>query len=113
MSLDRVAWHSEGIATEMLECGYHLGPAVAARLLQRALNAFGEATLGLDGNVGPKTLQHLLAFLNRRRRDGGEAVLLTVLNSLQCAAYVERVEALSSKRAFLFGWVAKRVRIQS
>lgn len=111
LALDSVAWLSEPVAQELLEAGYHLGPAVAGRLLQRALDAFGDGALGIDGAIGPKTLEALVVFL-RKRGALGEGALLTVLNSLQCAAYVERVEADRRKAAFFFGWVVKRVRIE-
>lgn len=111
MSLDHVAWQSQAVAAEVLEAGYHLGPAIGAQLLQRALNALGDGALGLDGSIGPKTLKALTVFLQRRGADA-ERVLLTVLNSLQCAEYVLRVETDRRKGAFFFGWVSKRVRVQ-
>lgn len=113
MALDHVTMQSGAIAAELLEAGYHLGPRVAGQLLQRALNAFGDGTLGLDGDIGPKTLEALLMFLRKRSSyNGGERAMLRVLNSLQCAAYVERVERDASKRQFFYGWVSKRVRIE-
>jgi lysozyme family protein len=111
MSLDHVAWQSEAVARELLEAGYHLGAQTAGRMLQRALNAFGDGVLGLDGDIGPKTLEAMLVFLRKRGAEG-ERLLVTVLNALQCTGYVERVETDRRKAAFFYGWVRKRVRIQ-
>lgn len=112
MGLDSVAWLSEPVAAELLEAGYHLGPRHAAAFLQRALNAFGDGSLTIDSDIGPKTLKSLTEYV-RRRGPHGVQCLLRVLNSQQCVAYLERVEVKPKKRKFVFGWVSKRVRIDA
>lgn len=112
MHLDSVLWQSEAIARELLEQGYHLGPVFPIKALQRALNAFGDTVTPLivDGAIGTVTITALMAFL-RKRQQTGESVLLRALNSMQCVGYIERAESDPRKRAFLFGWISKRVRI--
>lgn len=112
MGLDSVSWLSEPIAWELLEAGYHLGPRHAAAFLQRALNAFGDGSLVVDGDIGAKTLKALTEYI-RRRGPHGVQCLLRALNSQQCVAYLERVELKPKKRKFIFGWVSKRVRVDA
>ena len=43
------------------------------------------------------------------QRSAGELVLLTVLNGLQAARYVELTEANPTQQKFFFGWINQRV----
>jgi lysozyme family protein len=107
--LDRVAERSPAVAEELFDTGVNMGPAVAARFLQRALAALGRTPLAVDGRIGPATLAALDALLARRGRRTGERVLLRALNCLQGARYIELAEARPANEAFLFGWLDKRV----
>lgn len=104
---------SAAIAAEVVDTGVNMGPTVAARFLQRALNALNRQgrdypDLVVDGVAGAATRAALAGFLKARGR-AGEAVLLKALNALQGARYIELVEARPANSAFLFGWFNHRV----
>ncbi|USI72719.1 glycoside hydrolase family 108 protein [Sphingomonas morindae] len=108
---DLVAQRSAAIAGELFDTGVNCGVATAVILLQRALNAFQGAALKRDGRIlaGGATLATLDAYLAARARQGGEAVLVALLNALQGERYVRLVEADATQRAFVFGWIRNRV----
>lgn len=113
---DEVAKVSSRIADELLDTGVNMHPKTAAEFLQRALNALAGWPTALypdlveDGAIGTYTLAALRAQL-RRRPNGGEVVVLRVLNALQGARYVAISEGRKSQRAFVFGWFRNRVEI--
>jgi len=74
------------LAEELLDSAVLHGPSRAISWLQQALNALEDAGLLTDGELGPKTLAALDAYMTKRR-DGGELVLVRALNCLQ-GAYV-------------------------
>jgi len=103
---------SPAIAAEVIDTGINMGPRVATRFLQRALNALNRqqvdyADIAMDGLCGPATVRALAAFLARRR--DGERVMLIALNALQGARYVELAEGRAANESFLNGWLANRV----
>lgn len=109
----RVAMLSPPIAEELADTGVNMGPMTAARFLQRALNVMNlEHTvfpdIVVDGEIGPTTLNALGAYLKYREKDG-ERVLMTALNCLQGARYIEIVEARPASETFVFGWFRERV----
>lgn len=109
-----VAGLSERIAFELFDTGVNMGPATAARFLQRALNVLNRAgriypDMATDGRIGPITLAALGAFLAARGETLGEAVLLKTLNGLQLERYVAIAEKDPGQEAFVFGWVHHRV----
>lgn len=111
IGLDFVAEIDADIALELFDTGVNMGAAVAARFLQRVLNAlnrqgrdYGEVTV--DGRIGPKTIDALRALRQRRGRPGMAALLL-YLNALQGARYIELAEARPANEDFIFGWVKR------
>lgn len=98
------------IAAELVDTGVNMGPAVASRFLQRALNYFQGDGLALDGKIGPATINSLAGYA-RRRGTTGLNVLVSLLNAQQAVRYVELVEASPSQRKFAYGWMANRVAI--
>lgn len=101
------------VAAELFDTGVNMGPATAAKFLQRALNALNRSQrdypdLIVDGKVGPGTLAALSNFMDARGRDG-EAVLLKALEALQGARYIELAEARPASEAFVYGWLANRI----
>jgi lysozyme family protein len=109
----KVSLFSPSIAEELADTGVNMGPATAARFLQRALNVLNlEHTvfpdIVVDGEIGPTTLNALGAYLKFRNKDG-ERVLLTALNCLQGNRYIELAEARPNQEQFVFGWLAQRV----
>lgn len=102
---------SAPVTCELIDTGVNMGPATAARYLQRALNAFDEDGIDLlvvDGICGSGTRARVAQFLRRHQADG-ETVLLRALNAQQCVRYMELAERDASQRAFLRGWIRARV----
>jgi lysozyme family protein len=110
---DQVVAIDPDIGTELVDTGVNMGPHRAAEFLQRWLNAFNYdhryPALFVDGRIGPVTLQALKAFIAWREGEGGRQVLLTALNAVQGARYLEIAEARPTQRKFVYGWVSKRV----
>jgi len=94
------------IAAELVDTGVNMGPAVAGRFLQRALNLVTDAGLAVDGMIGPASVAALKAFLARRGKEG-ETRLLALLNAFQGARYADLAEGRSANRAFIYGWLAR------
>lgn len=113
--LDQVARCSDVVAEELLDTGVNMGPAVAGKFLQRALNVLGRTgrlypKLTVDGNIGAMTLYALQVFLDARATDHeGETVLLRMLNAQQSVRYIELAENNPNQEAFEFGWQSNRV----
>ncbi|GLT00143.1 hypothetical protein GCM10007897_15270 [Sphingobium jiangsuense] len=110
---DKIGALSQPIAAELVDTGVNMGPTVAGRFLQRALNALNNQgrswpDLVVDGAVGAKTREALAAYLQQRGREG-EAVLLKALNALQAVRYIELAEARAANEAFVYGWLRTRV----
>jgi lysozyme family protein len=108
-----VALLSKPLAEELADTGVNMGPVTAGKFLQRALNVLNlEAKLSpdllVDGDIGPATLNALGAYL-KHRKDDGERVLLTAVNCLQGARYIEIAERDERQQAFIFGWLRNRV----
>lgn len=96
------------IAIELADTGVNMGPAVAAKFLQRSLNVFNNQgklypDIIADGQIGPRTLSALKSFLSGRN-DAGEKVMLKALNSLQGARYIELAESRPANETFAYGW---------
>lgn len=101
------------VAAELFDTGINMGPAMASRFLQRALNALNRLErdypdLMIDQQIGGKTLAALGAFL-RARGDRGETVLLRALEALQGERYIALAEQRPGNEAFLYGWLANRI----
>jgi len=101
------------LAYELFEQGVNMGVARPARWLQVTLNSLNRqgrdyADIAEDGQIGPQTLGALEAFA-RKRGGEGVAVLLTAMNCLQGAFYIELARQRPKDEEFLFGWLAQRV----
>ncbi len=110
---DHVAIRMPAVAAELFDTGANMGPAVAVRFLQRALNVLNRggrdwADIAVDGQIGSRTLA-ALDGLARRRGARGEAVLVKALNALQGARYIALAEARPSQESFVFGWLDQRL----
>lgn len=104
---------SEKIAEELVDTGVNMGPYWPSVHLQVALNALNSngkhySDILEDGDVGTATLNALRAFLKKRGPEG-EKVLLTALNCLQGARYVELATKRTANEAFLYGWLRTRI----
>lgn len=112
---DQVAAISPRIAEELCDTGVNMGPAVQAAMLQRWLSTFNlkgtlYPDLTADGQIGPRTLVALKAYLTKRGQDG-EAVLLKALNCSQAARYLELTEQREANETFVYGWLLNRVEV--
>lgn len=110
---DQVAQHAPALAAELFDTGVNMGPAVAARFLQRALNGLNRNArdypdMAVDGAIGPITLAALAAFL-ATRGPTGERVLLKAVEALQGERYLSLAESRPANEAFLYGWLANRI----
>lgn len=112
---DKVMLLSPVIAAELVDTGVNMGPAVAGKFLQSALNAFNQRgtlwpDLVVDGGVGQKTISALASHLRKRGERDGVRVLLVALNALQGARYIELSQMGEHKNEdFVFGWMLNRV----
>jgi lysozyme family protein len=108
-----VAIVSALVAEELLDTGVNMGPSVAGKFLQRALNVLNQGNkaypnIAVDGAVGNMTIAALKAFL-AVRGNAGETVLLRMLNAQQSVRYIELAEANVSQESFEYGWQLNRV----
>lgn len=104
---------SKAVAEEVFDTGVNMGVGTAGLFIQRVLNVLNMQSklypdLKLDGQVGKATAAALESYLERRGKEG-ELVLLTLLNSLQGARYVELCEARERNETFVYGWALNRV----
>lgn len=111
--LDDVSILSDPVAEEMLDTGVNMGPSVAGKFLQRALNVLNQddklyPNITADGAVGNMTIAALKTFLGARGK-AGETVLLRMLNAQQSVRYIELAEAKASQETFVYGWQLNRV----
>ena len=105
---------SEKVAEELVDTGVNMGPGVASLFLQKALNALNNrgkfySDILEDGDVGTATLNALRAYFRKRPGKEGETVLVTALNCLQGARYIELARTRTANEAFLYGWLRTRI----
>lgn len=101
------------LAVELFDIGVNMGVAVAAKFLQRALNALNNQAghypdITVDGVLGRMSFEALDAFVRRRKSDG-EAVLMEAVRSLRGARYIEISESRPANEAFTYGWFSRMV----
>lgn len=111
--LHRIAEHAPRLAEELFDTGVNMGPAVAARFLQRTLNVLNRngrdyQDIMLDGKIGRKTIAALAAFINKRD-SLGEKTLIKAVEALQGERYIHLAESRPANESFLFGWLANRI----
>lgn len=110
---DQVSDISPDIAAELCDTGVNMGPAVATKMLQRALNVFNlngklYPDMDIDGRIGPRTINALRSYLKNRGKEG-ERVMLTALNCAQGERYIELAEKRQANESFVYGWMKERV----
>lgn len=109
---DQVAAVAPKLAEELFDTGVNMGPVVAVKFLQRALNLFNRRAsdypdIAADGQIGPMTITALKAYAAKRGAVG-LTVLQRLVDSFQAARYAEIAEANPSQEDFLYGWIANR-----
>lgn len=113
MGCEDISGFAPGIADELFEQAVNMGLNRAATHLQRALNVLNRVgqdyeDVAVDGQVGGRTVRALYQFVWRRKAEG-ERVLLTALNVLQGAFYIDLATRREKDEAFVFGWLRARV----
>lgn len=106
---------SDDIGAELVDTAVNMGEQWAGRFLQMCLNAFNDGQkkypdIKEDGIVGRNTVKALERFLSQRGREG-ERVMLTALNCLQGARYIELCRDYPKNERFVYGWIAHRVEV--
>lgn len=112
-----IAERAPTLGAELFDTGVNMGTVVAARFLQRALNALNRNAkdypdMAVDGAIGAATLTALSTFLDGRGPPG-EAVLIKAVEALQGERYLALAEHRPANEAFLYGWLANRIGSQS
>lgn len=110
---DKVAELAPSVAAEMFDCGVNMGPATAAKYLQRILNAYNREQklyedILVDGQLGPRSIATLQSCL-RSRGYVAEGTILKGIVCLRGARYLELAETRESQEEFVFGWIANRI----
>ncbi len=110
---DQVNSVSTAIAEKLCDIGVNMGPAMSSRFLQRSLTLLNQngknyPNLSVDGQIGPRTISALKAFLAHRGKEG-EAVLMAAITGLQVSRYMDITESRPANEAFLYGWLRNRV----
>jgi lysozyme family protein len=105
---------SEPLAEELVDTGVNMGPGVPSLYLQKCLNALNNKgkfynDIIEDGDVGLATLNALKAYFRARKGPEGEKVLLTALNCLQGARYIELATKRTANESFIYGWLRTRI----
>lgn len=109
-NLDKVALLNEAIAKEIADTGVNMGTSRSAMFLQDALNVLGASpVLKVDGDIGVRTLLALSAYLQRRRNQPAQSVLLSMLNVMQGQRYLEVAKKYPKNKKYIFGWYANRI----
>lgn len=103
---------SRKIAEELFDTGINMGPETAVTFLQRILNTFNNREayypdLVLDGQLGPKTMDALRAYL-AKRGEQGKRVLLFCLDSQQVVFYMGLAERREKDETFVYGQIYQR-----
>ena len=93
---------SEKIAFKVFDMGVLNGPRTATKLLQRAINKLGIATLRVDGLFGPMTL----TAVNMSLAQGTDEQLYTKYVQLLCDRF-KRIALNPFRRKFLKGWLKR------
>lgn len=102
---------SPRVAQECFDTGVNMGVHWGCVFLQQALNALNNdeklyPDIKEDGQVGPKTIASLAAYLKARANNNGERTLLKALNCLQGARYIQL-----RREKYLHGWLDSRIEI--
>lgn len=97
------------VAEEVIDTAVNMGPTVASRFFQTAVNATCNTSLTVDGKIGPATTS---AWRSCRAAHGALAcvTMLDRLDALQLARYHAIVRANPSQRRFLRGWTNHRIK---
>lgn len=114
--LDKIAVLSVAIASELFDSGVNCGIETAGKWLQRSLNVLNRGgsdypDVVVDGKIGDATAKALRGLIAVRGAQQAVGVVLTALNCLQGARYIELAEGAPKLEKYEWGWLSKRVGI--
>lgn len=109
MSLDEIFKRCPLIADKMFDCGINIGGSVVEKWLQLILTVMNQQgklypDLVPDGNIGPKTIQALDAYLKARGNKLGRWTILKALLAKQGSHYIDISFANGKLETFTAGW---------
>lgn len=112
---DKIADRDPALAEELFDAGVNMGPAMAGKFLQRALNVLNHRAdhypdIATDGALGPMSRHALDSYQQRRGKDEGGRVLRWLVKALRTVRYVDIMEANPTQEVFGYGWIARQVR---
>lgn len=110
---DKIAEIAPTVAAELFDTGINMGPSIATRFLQKALNALNRngkdyPDCAVDGKVGQRTLDALRAFLDTRGPKA-ERVMMRAIECQQGNRYIDLAESRPANEAFVYGWLEHRI----
>lgn len=109
---DELVALSERVAREVVDTSVNMGPGRAGKFLQRSLTVLNDRgrlypDLAVDGKIGPATVDALAVYLSVR----DATILVSALNCLQGAYYIELAERREKDERFVYGWFKNRVKL--
>jgi lysozyme family protein len=114
LRLEDVAGEWPAVALELFEQAVNLGAVPAARHFQRCLNVLNRRgrdypDIAVDGRIGPWTVRAFARYMKCREKARQGAVMVSALNAMQGAFYIELAERREKDERFVFGWFEQRV----
>lgn len=108
---DAVALRYPRLAAELFDMGVNMGPAIAGKALQRALNVLNRGAadypdIVADGRIGAMTIAALDGY-RARRGSAGELVLVSAVDGLRVERYIAIAEANPTQEVFEYGWLSR------
>ena len=92
---------NDRVAIELFDTAVNMGHSAAIKILQSALNLFGE-TLSLDGELGPKTMIACQCWCKKDPH-----ALFKAMNGYQFMRYVAIVKHRVTSQRFIRGWMKR------
>lgn len=93
------------IQGELFDTGVNCGTKTALKFIQKAYNLLVEGNfLAVDGIIGQATIRALNSYSKPER-------IVGTANAYQAKYYLEITEGNAKNKAFIWGWLNKRVKI--
>lgn len=104
--------HHPALAVRMADFGVVASRKETSRYLQRCLNVLNQGgkdyqDISTDGQIGPRTIVALKAFLKVRGADGCR-VLLGMVAAMQSVYFLELAERRPKDEKYQYGWQLNR-----
>jgi lysozyme family protein len=111
---DAVSQTMPKLAAEIFDSAVNCGVGATVKWLQTCINVFNNRQsfykdISVDGAFGSGTYDALREL--RSRRPDAETLMLTAMNCLQGAHYINLCVAREKDEAFVYGWFKNRVTV--